>query len=128
MPNDPITSSANGAVTPGDKSALVQPKRAVRRCQFVASAEVTELGSQTQLSARTSEIGLGGCYVDTLSPFPDGTIVRVRIIRDGGVFESQGKVVYVQDRFGMGIAFTEIAPDQRALLQNWIAELVMQLK
>jgi PilZ domain len=128
MSNDQITPFASGAVTPGDKSAPAEKKRAVRRCQFVASAEVTELGSQTQLSARTSEIGLGGCYVDTLSPFPDGTIVSVRIIRDGGVFACQGKVVYVQDRFGMGIAFTEIAPDQRTLLQNWIAELVMQLK
>ena len=105
-------------------------QRAVQRCPFVASAEVIELtsGSHTKLSARISEIGLGGCYVDTLNPFPDGTPVRVRILRDGGAFEAQAKIVYSQMGFGMGLAFTEIPANQRAVLENWLAELVIQLK
>lgn len=91
---------------------------------------MTELGSgsSTKLSARISEIGLGGCYVDTLNPFPEGTLVRVRILRDGGAFETQAKVVYTDMRFGMGLAFIEIPPNQRSILENWLAELVSQLK
>jgi PilZ domain len=128
MPNDANNSLASNAVVAAESSATPGKKRAVRRCQLVASAEVIERDAQTQLSARISEIGLGGCYVDTLSPFPNGTLVRVRIIRDSGAFECEAKVVYAQDRFGMGIAFTNIALDQSRLLQNWIADLVMQLK
>jgi hypothetical protein len=110
----------------------VQPakRRSVLRCHLVATAEVTELGSgsRARLSARTSEIGLGGCYIDTLNPFPESTRVHVRILRDGGVFESNARVVYNDSRFGMGLAFADTTGDQRAVLENWLAELVTRLK
>jgi hypothetical protein len=51
------------------------------RGPLVASAEVTELRSGALLSARTSELGLGGCYVDALNPFPEGTLVGLQILR-----------------------------------------------
>jgi hypothetical protein len=126
MPNDADNSSVRNAVVAVESSAAPAKKRAVPRCQFAACAEVTEREAQGWLSARVSEIGLGGCYIATASPFPDGTLVNIRIIRDAGAFECEAKVVYVHDRFGMGIAFTNIALDQRRLLQNWIAALVTQ--
>jgi len=104
-----------------------RPKeRAARRCPFVASAEIIEPASRARLAARTSELGIGGCYIETLNPYPDGTLVEVRVLRDQGVFEAKAKVVYVHAGFGMGLAFTEIAPKQRLLLEDWLAELVMQ--
>jgi hypothetical protein len=65
--------SATNAAVSGKTAGSLANKRAVRRCPLVASTEVTERDSQTKISARVSEIGLGGCYVDTLSPFPNGT-------------------------------------------------------
>lgn len=103
-------------------------QRAVRRCTFVAAAELTDLSSGTRISARTSEIGLGGCYVDALNSFPDGTLVKLRILRDQGVFEADAKVVYYDPRFGMGLAFTDIQPAQKSLLESWLADLVTQQK
>jgi hypothetical protein len=102
-----------------NKGVKHRKPRAVRRCPFVASAEVTE---------RTSELGLGGCYVDVLNPFPQGTAVELRILRDQGVFETQAKVVYCDPRFGMGLAFSEMTPNQRGLLEGWLVELVTQLR
>lgn len=103
-------------------------QRSVRRCPLVASAEVTELNSGTLLSGRTSELGLGGCYVDSLNPYPEGTLVVLRILRDQGVFETKAKVAYCDPRFGMGLAFTEMTPDQRSLLEAWLTEIVSQLR
>ncbi len=103
-------------------------QRSVRRCALVASAQVTELRSGAVLSARISELGVGGCYVDALNPFPEGSPVGLRILRDRGAFETMAKVVYCDSRFGMGLAFTEMAPDQRSLLEAWIAEIVGQLR
>jgi hypothetical protein len=112
-----------------ERNACNQAKRrSVRRCPLVATAQVTELSSGTLLSARTSELGLGGCYVDALNPFPSGTLVGLRILRDQGVFEANAKVVYCDPRFGMGLAFTEITPDQRSILETWLAEIVSQLR
>jgi len=111
------------------KKPLQPPKqRSVRRCPLVASAEVTEQHSGAQLSARISELGLGGCYVDALNPFPEGTLVSLRIVRDQGLFETKAKVVYCDPTFGMGLAFTETAPDQRSRLEEWLAEIVTQLR
>ena len=128
MPDRSSPSSTGSAVLSAQNSAPPEKRRAVRRIQFVASAEVTARDTDTLLSARMSELGLGGCYVDTLSPFPSGTLVHVRIIRDGGAFECEAKVVYIHEGFGMGIAFTNMALDQRRMLENWIADLLMQQK
>jgi hypothetical protein len=108
----------------------VTKRRAVLRCPFVASADVVELtsGSSAKLSARISELGLGGCYVDTLNPFPEGTQVRLRIVRDDGVFETSARVAYDDRRYGMGLAFTDMTPNQRLILEKWLTELVTQLK
>jgi hypothetical protein len=99
-------------------------RRSVLRCPLVASAEVTDLHSGTRLSARISELSVGGCYVDVLTPFPEGTLVKLRIIRDQGVFATNGKVVYTHANCGMGIAFTDLRFDQRSILEAWIAEIV----
>jgi len=128
MPDRSSPSSAGIAVLSGQSAEQPEKRRAVRRIQLVATAEVTARDTETKLSARMSEIGLGGCYVDTLSPFPTGTLLHVRIIRDGGAFECEAKVVYVHEGFGMGIAFTNMALDQRRVLENWIADLITQFK
>ena len=86
------------------------------------------MSSGTLLSGRTSELGIGGCYVDSLNPFPEGTLVGLRILRDQGVFETKAKVVYCDARFGMGLAFTDMTPDQRSLLEAWLTEIVGQLR
>jgi hypothetical protein len=111
-------------------NSLLQPakRRSVLRYALVASAEVIELASKAQLKARTSELGLGGCYIDTLNPFPQGTLVQLRILRDNGLFETQARVVYSDVRFGMGLALTEMTDEQRSLLESWLAERVTKLK
>lgn len=102
--------------------------RTVRRCPFVASVEVTDTQSGAKLSARTSELAMRGCYVDALNPFPKGTEIAVRIVRDQGEFETKGKVVYCDPKFGMGVEFSETPTDQRIILEGWLAEIVTLLK
>ncbi len=112
------------------RSKTLQPakKRAVQRCSFVASVEVTDVNSGARLSARTSELGMGGCYVDALNPFPAGTLITLRILRDKGAFETAAKVAYSDAKFGMGVAFTEMRRDQKAILEGWLAEIVSLLR
>jgi hypothetical protein len=87
------------------------------------------MSSGARVSARTSELGLGGCYIDALNPFAKGTLVQLRIFRDQGVFETKAKVVYCDPTFGMGLAFAGlITADQQSILEAWLTELVTQLK
>jgi hypothetical protein len=100
------------------------PERRVGvRYPFTAAAEVSELRSKARVTGRCSDLGNGGCYVDTLSPFPVGAAVRVRVERDHREFEAEAVVAYAHVQMGMGLAFTEIRREQQGVLRGWIAEL-----
>jgi hypothetical protein len=105
-------------------------QRIARRCPFVANAEVKDLSSETRQTGTTSELGIGGCYVRTQEPFPKGTLVQLRILREQDVLETKARVVYSHDtqlNSGMGLAFHQMLPHQRLLLENWLAEIVTRL-
>jgi hypothetical protein len=107
------------------RGATSAKRRSVRRCPFVASAEVTDVST---LSARTSELGIGGCYIETLNPFPEGELVHLRILKDQGIFETKAKVVYSHANCGMGLAFRDTVAKQRSMLEDWLADMVTQLR
>jgi hypothetical protein len=98
-------------------------RRAQVRYPFTAAAEVYDVHSQTRVTGRCSDLGLGGCYVDTLSPLVVGTAVRVRIERDMREFEATATVAFAQSPMGMGLSFQEINPESAGVLRSWMAEL-----
>jgi hypothetical protein len=102
----------------------MQPERPrARRYPFVANIELTDLESETQIRKQTSDLTLFGCSVDAEKPLPKGTRVRIRIVHGGANFRALGRVVYSQQKVGMGVAFTKIEPTQESVLENWIAGL-----
>jgi hypothetical protein len=98
-------------------------RRAGIRYPFAASAEVYDVLSQASLTLRCSDLGYGGCYVDTISPLAVGSTVRIRIKHDLRDFEAVAVVAYAHVSLGMGLAFTEIKDEYRGILHAWIAEL-----
>lgn len=98
-------------------------RRNADRHSFTASAEVIELGSGARFSTRTTDLGPGGCFVDTMVPFPVGAQVKVAVRKDETQFDTRGTVVYSQHGLGMGIAFDALDSSQRAALDNWLMEL-----
>jgi hypothetical protein len=107
--------------SPGTPSGA--DRRTVPRYSLVATAEIVDPASGVRMSGRISEISRKGCYVDLLNTLPKNTMVKVRISRDRGSFESPGKIVYVQEGMGMGLAFLEPPPDQLKILESWLTEL-----
>jgi hypothetical protein len=50
-------------------------RRGHTRFPVSISAEVTELKSRASITGRATDLGVGGCYVDALNPFPKGAHV-----------------------------------------------------
>jgi hypothetical protein len=98
-------------------------RRRAPRYSFIADAEVTEIASETRLPAKTSDLSLGGCFLDMLNTSPDGTDVRVRISHQGSTFKALGKVVFVLPNMGMAVAFKTVEEAQLKILQEWISKL-----
>jgi len=93
-----------------------------RRYSFHAGIELTDLESETQTKAQTSNLSLFGCHVDTVKPLSAGTKVRIKISHRSENFEGLGRVVYARQNEGMGIHFTNIEPNDQLVLDKWIAE------
>jgi hypothetical protein len=74
-------------------------KRSSERYPFVASCVATETRSSVGISARTSDLGRGGCYIDTTAHFPVGTDLVLGVKRDGktlvGASWSSGFVAHI---------------------------------
>ena len=79
--------------------------------------------SERVVAARTTNLGVFGCYVYTVDPFPVGTKVSLRILHGGANFAAFGKVVSSKPGSGMGIAFAAAESSGQAILEKWLANL-----
>jgi hypothetical protein len=95
-------------------------RRRSPRYRFVADAEIVEVVSEARLKARTSDLSIGGCFLDMLNPSPKGTEIRVTISQAGMTFVAIGRVAFVVPNMGMGVAFTNVDGNQVAVLPKWL--------
>lgn len=93
------------------------------RFSVSASAEMLELSTRTRLAGRASDLSSGGCYIDTVSPFPVGSSLMLNLTSEDHNVHVKANVVYAPAGMGMGLAFTEITPKQKENLTAWLREL-----
>jgi PilZ domain len=98
-------------------------RRGTARHVVTTGADVIEISSGARFSTRTTDLGTGGCFVDTTNPFPVGSKLRLNLHKGKSSFEIFGTVVYSQTGLGMGIAFDQISPDQQVALADWLSEV-----
>jgi hypothetical protein len=102
-------------------------KRGNPRYSFFAEAEAI-LRDGTSLPAQVFELSSHGCYIDALDPLSVGLEFRLRISNGLSTCEMPAKVIYLHvgkgfALYGMGIAFGEVAPEQRTEMEAWLREL-----
>lgn len=119
-----FTNPAELSLTPPDSPA---ERRKNLRFPFTAAMEATDIKTGTKIIGRTSDLSLGGCYVDSLSPFPVGTDAKIKIQKDNVTFEAHAKVVFSSIGMGMGLAFVSAQPKQLKIFQKWLMEISGEL-
>ena len=77
--------------------------------------------STVWLTGALSDISMGGCYVDVLSPLPLHSRIQMELKVGELVVRAKGQVEVSSQGMGMGIAFTEITTDSRQFLQQMVA-------
>jgi hypothetical protein len=98
-------------------------RRKDARYPFTSAVEVVLHETQTRILGRTSDLSRGGCFLDTASCFPAGSIVTIRLTKDHRRFEADAQVVYSLVGMGMGVKFTAAEIDQLGTVEKWLAEL-----
>ena len=99
---------------------LKREQRRTPRYTFIASAELIEQKTDVRIATRVSELSLHGCYLDMMNPFPQETMVLVKIFAGEDSFHAKAKIIYVQPNLGAGLAFLEVEPQKLVVLQHWL--------
>lgn len=76
--------------------------------------------SSGRYEARISEIGLGGCYVDSIASVVEGEPISLTITSGGNSQEFDGEVAYLLPGFGFGVRFVNVTEGQTGFLRSII--------
>jgi hypothetical protein len=80
--------------------------------------EVAWEGAAGKYEARTSDISLGGCFIDTIGQMAIGETISFKLCLPASEgIELQGEVMYELPRAGFGVRFASLSDDQRDRLE-----------
>jgi hypothetical protein len=116
----PATPTPPPATTGGDSRV---ERRRYPRYQCSGTVQLSKEGTDLPVWVRLADIGLGGCYVETLSPVPLQTTVELVIEAEGLQIRGRGRVRTLHPSVGNGIAFTQMIADDWQRLHQLIARL-----
>ncbi|MGC2331706.1 MAG: PilZ domain-containing protein [Candidatus Acidiferrales bacterium] len=93
------------------------------RRQFVRhpcrmAAQIALQNGSLRMTATVTDISLGGCYVEMLSPLPVDMFVDISISPDDTTLQLSGRVRSSQVNFGMGVSFTGMRPQDFEVLRK----------
>jgi CheY-like chemotaxis protein len=75
---------------------------------------------ETVSHCKLTDLSLGGCYVETDSPFPEQALVDICVRAEGIAVHTEGMVRVAHPGQGMGVEFPSRTPEQRAEVSNLI--------
>ena len=101
---------------------MERERRRTPRYIFIASAELIEEKTDVRVASRVSELSLHGCYLDMMNPFPTDTLVLLKIWAGDTLFATKGRIIYAQPNMGAGVAFLDVEPQYRSVMEHWIEQ------
>ena len=78
---------------------------------------------ETVPHCKLTDLSLGGCYLETDSPFPEHALIDLCLKADEMAVHTEGMVRVTHPGHGMGVEFPSRTPEQRAQVGNLISFL-----
>ena len=85
-------------------------RRGAIRLKVHVSVEIHSEGSTSPIRSATSDLSLGGCYIETIFPFPIGTRLEMKLQLEDTLL-LLATVVTSDPQVGNGIHFTRMLPE-----------------
>jgi len=92
------------------------------RVKIGVPVEVHAEGSTAPLHCATSDLSLGGCYIESMYPFPAGTCLELKL-EAGETLLISAKVVTCDPQFGNGIQFLRMLDEDRTALTKFLNQV-----
>ena len=103
--------------------AAPHERRRYPRYHCIGKVLLRQEGTDNFASAKLTDIGLGGCYMETFSPLPLQTPVELIIQADELEIRARGVVRTLHPSMGNGIGFTQVTADDWRRLDQLIARV-----
>jgi CheY-like chemotaxis protein len=98
-------------------------KQSLREWVVANAADFLPEDPEPVSECRLSDLSLGGCYVETQSPFPERSGIVLSLKAAGLEVQAEGLVRVMHPEFGMGIEFASGTAEQREHVGNFIGFL-----
>lgn len=95
-------------------------RRLFQRSSVAVQIEVRAKNDSIPIRLKTTDISVGGCYVEMAVTLEPGTSVDVILWLEHTKLALEGRVVTRHPQFGNGIEFVGVAPEAEALLQSFL--------
>jgi CheY-like chemotaxis protein len=95
-------------------------RQSLREWVVANAADLLPEDPEPVSECRLSDLSLGGCYVETESPFPERSGIILSLKAEGLEVQAEGLVRVMHPEFGMGIEFASGTAEQRKHVENFI--------
>jgi CheY-like chemotaxis protein len=95
-------------------------RQSLREWVVANAADLLPEAPEPVSECRLSDLSLGGCYVETESPFPERSGIILSLKAEGLEVHAEGLVRVMHPEFGMGIEFASGTAEQREQVENFI--------
>ncbi len=113
--------SGQNRSAPGEPESGQRPEhRTAPRVKAAIPVELCVSGNDVPLRGATSDISESGCYVESIYPFPIGTILEMTLQINGTIL-AVATVVTCDPQVGNGIKFTKMLPEDQEELRAYVA-------
>jgi PilZ domain len=95
-------------------------RRGSPRLKCMNSVEVYPTGETAPIRSRTSDLSLGGCFLEMPNPLLKGTQIRIALWVKEFKLWANGEVITSTPGFGIGVKFTEMTEPDRNQLRQYL--------
>jgi c-di-GMP-binding flagellar brake protein YcgR len=95
-------------------------RRRFPRVKSAVALELRHSGSTAPVRATTTEISIGGCYIETMFTLDIGTKLDMVLWIEDEKVSAKGVIATRYPQVGNGIDIVEMKPEQRATLEKFL--------
>lgn len=93
------------------------------RMKCLNSIEILPGSASASIWSKTTEMGLGGCFIEMPMPLPVGTTLKISLWVGEQKLRFSGKVVNSRPGFGIGVQFSELSPEDAEHLKEFLRSI-----
>lgn len=96
--------------------AFGRERREAKRITFICEVRC-ESSSMRNLTTRINDLSTTGVFIDAMSPYPIGSVIKMSFTVLNVPIEVSGEVRYAMPQMGMGVRFIDLKPEHRNILE-----------